>query len=236
MLNHVEIQYCDGGNCVELEQISVFNCSSAVQTINATTTGATLADDEVDNTEINFSSTRDFDSFCSTLPQFSEFSEHIITYTAGYVVRALGKIVKCDECCSALSSTKSNNGHAFEFITFKDNGGLVYPSKDVAQICKVAELEIRQIIDISKKFSIKPSSSKPLLINKILRVFVNSNIFSSIAIHQFDQPPMENHLVQLIKAVANIYIDVRFHYLTKHVKPAVTKRQLYNKLILFRGQ
>lgn len=237
LLGHVEIKNSNGGNCVELEQISVLNCSSAVHTINSTTTRAILADDDEDNTNLNFSSIRDFDSFCCTLPQLSEFSEQIISYIAGYVVRGLGKIIKCNECIGALSLSKQRySDHAFELISFKDEGGLVYPSKDVVQICKIAELEIRKTIDMSQKFSTRPSSSKLLLINKILRSFVNSNIFSSISIHQFDQAPTENHLVHLIKAVASSYIDVRFHYLTKHIKPIVTKRQLYNKLILFQGQ
>lgn len=237
LLSHVEIKNSNAGNCVELEQISILNCSSAIQTINATTTRGPLVDDETDCTELNISSLRDFDDFCNTLPRITEFSGQIITYIAGYVVRAIQNSIKCDECISALSlHEKTDIDHTYEFVNFKDKGGLVYPTKDVIQICKVAEIEIRDIINKSQKFNMRPSLSKLLLINKILRYFVNSNIFSSIAIHQFDQSPTENHLVNLIKTVASTYMDVRFHYLTKFLRSAVTKRQLYNKLILLQGQ
>ncbi|KAL0852565.1 hypothetical protein ABMA27_016998 [Loxostege sticticalis] len=46
---------------------------TSIHTINSTTTRVILADDDEDNTNLNFSSIRDFDSFCCTLPQFSEF-------------------------------------------------------------------------------------------------------------------------------------------------------------------
>lgn len=236
LLCHVEIKNCNTGNCVELEQISILNCSSAVKIINATTTRSILDDHETDSTEPVISSLRDFDDFCNTLPRLTEFCEQIITYIAGYAVRALKKIIKCNECNSALSLQKPGIDQTYEFVTFKDKGGLVYPTKDDIQICRVAELEIRELMNKSQKFNTKPSLSKPLLINRILRYFVSSNIFSCIAIHQFDQSPTENHLVHLIKAVAGSYIDVRLHYLTKYSRSKVTKRQLYNKLILLQGQ
>lgn len=235
-MGHVEIKNSNGGNCVDLEHIYILNCSSAVETINATTIRGTLADDADENTELNMSSTRDFDEFCYTLPQTTEFSQQIITYIAGYVVRTLGKTVKCNECISALNINKNHTSDIFDFISFKDKGGLVYPSNDVIQICKVAEIEIREIINKSQNFNIRPSVTKPHIINNILRRFVNSNIFSTIAIHQFDQLPTENHLVNLMKAVASTYIDVRLHYLTTHLKTTTTKRQIYIKLILFQGQ
>lgn len=222
LLCHVEIKNCNTGNCVELEQISILNCSSAIQTINTTTQGS-LSDDDTDCRELNVSSVLDFDHFCKTLPQLTEFCDQVITYISGYVVRAIQKQIKCDECKNALVLQKPENDRTYELVTFKDKGGLVYPTKDVIQICKVAELEIRNIINKSQKLNIRPSVSKPLMINKILRAFVNSNIFNSIAIHQFDQYPTENHLVNLTKVVASTYMDVRFHYLTKYIKPTLTK-------------
>lgn len=237
LLTHVEIKNCNTGNCVELEQISILNCSSAIQTINVTTQGFLPYDDDDANCrELNISSVRYFDDFCKTLPQMTEFCDQIITYIGGYVVTAIQKKIKCDECNSALVLLKPDIDRTYELAIFKDEGSLVYPTKDVIQICKVAELEIRDIINKSQTFNINPSIRKPLLITKILRYFVNSNIFSSIAVHQFDQSPTENHLVNLIKVVASTYMDVRFHYLTKYIKSTLTKRQLYNKLILFQGQ
>lgn len=238
LLCHVEIKNSNNGNCVDLEHISVLNCSSAVKIINSTTTRSTLADEseDVEIKDLNMSSLKDFDHFCSTMPKMTEFTEQIITYIAGYVVRALGKIIKCNECNNAMSLQESSLCHTYDFIIKKDKGGLAYPSKDTIQVCKVAELEIKEIIHNSKNFCINPSVSKSQITNKVLRCFINTNIFSSIAIHQFDQSPTENHLVNLMKAIANTYIDLRLRYLTKHMKPIVTKRQLYNKIILFQGE
>lgn len=235
LLCHVEIKNSDTGNCVDLEHISVLNCSSAVKTINSTTTRGTLSDD-VENIELNMSSLRDFDDFFSAMPKMTEFTEQIITYIAGYVARALGKTIKCNECTNALLLQEPRTCHTYDFVTKKDKGGLAFPSKDTIQICKVAELEIREIMNNSKMFSTNPSVSKSQITNKVLRYFINSNIFSSIAIHQFDQSPTENHLVNLMKAIANTFVDLRLRYLTKHMKFVSTKRQIYNKLILFEGQ
>lgn len=231
MLRHVEIKNGKDGSFVQLEHISILDCPSAVQVINSTTARASPSHDEADCGESN-TGIRDLDKFCSTLPQLTEFGKQITTYyIAGYVVRALGRIIKCSECINALSLPKPCIDHTFEFVTFNDECP-VYPSKDIVQICRVAEFEIAQIID-PHEFRSKTSLAKIRLINKILRAFVGSNIFSSISIHQFDQSPTENHLVHLIKAVANTYIDVRIHYLTKYEKPIITKRQLLNKLFSF---
>lgn len=193
LLCHVEINNINTGNCVDLEKISILNCSSAIQTINATTTRGTLTDDAENIMELNISSVRDFDDFCSSMPKMTEFSEQIITYIAGYVIRALSKIIKCDECNDALSLQEPRSCNTFDFIAFKDKGGLKYPSKDTIQICKVTELEIREIMNKSQNFNINPSLRKSQIINKILSHFINRNIFNCIAMHQFDQSPTENH-------------------------------------------
>lgn len=56
------------------------------------------------------------------MPQLIAFSEQIVTYIAGYVVRAIGKNIICEECIIRLS------------LNFKQEWGLDYPSKDAADL------------------------------------------------------------------------------------------------------
>ncbi|KAL4710679.1 hypothetical protein ACJJTC_003315 [Scirpophaga incertulas] len=62
------------------------------------------------------------------------YTEHIIPYIGGFIVKKLLKSLKCEECLLALVSTKFPG-----LISFKDKGGLVYPSGDVINICLSAE-------------------------------------------------------------------------------------------------
>lgn len=55
----------------------------------------------------------------------------------------------------------------------------------------------------------------------------------------FESDPLNNHVVLLIKAVAEKYLQLRYYYAgrhyTNHVKEAKHSRQISNKLILFTG-
>ncbi|CAF4945953.1 unnamed protein product [Pieris macdunnoughi] len=61
------------------------------------------------------------------------------------------------------------------------------------------------------------------------------NVFNNLNDHSLEQPATWNHKVLLIKSVIKYYADVRLHYLHKNVNK-ITKRQKYNKLILFQGE
>ena len=68
---------------------------------------------------------------------------NVSEYIAGYVVRKLPRIIQCDKCLEATISNVSNSPASL--ITFKNRGGLMYPSIDTKTVCAVTELYFKQI-------------------------------------------------------------------------------------------
>ena len=80
------------------------------------------------------------------------------------------------------------------------------------------------------------------LVQTVLKSLVGRNVFSSIDMHMFDHEVSNNHIVLLIKAVIEKYLQVRYFYAgkkyTMHLKANIKSRsrQVMNKLVLFSGQ
>lgn len=219
LLVHVELKDFGSGNCTALEQLSILNCSSAVERINKTSSDSGLTQDDwtEDNTEEQ--------EIGELLKNISEFSSQAIAHIAGYIARILIKKINCDICVGGLISNQCNSLH--KFIIAKDKGGLIYPSRDMIKICKVAEVVIRTMD--GKLFK------KEEVMAKILRKFVGEKLFENINFHQIGEFPTSNHVTDLIKAITERYINVRIHHLLK-INIKQTKRQLLNKYVIFQGQ
>ena len=75
----------------------------------------------------------------------------------------------------------------------------------------------------------------------VLETYLYKPVFATLVHHMKDFGPLENHLVFLIKAITEKYIQVRCHYAGKHYTDNLIKskqsksRQEYTKLILFKG-
>lgn len=70
---------------------------------------------------------------------------------------------------------------------------------------------------------------------RILKYFINRNVFSSMSMH--DPNPIESHKYLLVKAVCNTYFTVRINFICKNIRSSSENiRNLYTKLILFKGQ
>lgn len=158
--------------------------------------------------------------------EVSDFSFQAIVHIAGYIVSKMIKSINCNICVDALITSKDPNLH--RFIMVKDKGGLQYPSKDVIQICQEAEKHIKNLEGDNIK--------KEVLTIKILRRFVGSNVFDSIANHQFGEFPASNHVTDLMKAVIERYLSVRISHLLRLKYKTISKRQLLNKFVIFQGQ
>jgi hypothetical protein len=113
----------------------------------------------------------------------------------------------------------------------KNRGGLIKPSHDVVQICKIAECTIRYFQAIDKSN----------FINKItLEAMKNINIekyFTNLSLHIIDQEPLNNHVLQLIKITINIYCKLCLHHINSSTNDIDYKiRSYYTKLIVFKHQ
>lgn len=222
MLVHMELQELNTGNCVALEQITILNCSSAIQRINLTTERGETEDEEpVD------------DNFFESVQQISlsQFADSIIEYISGAVVHYLIKHIKCNTCVKALISLDEKKT---SLIYARDAGGLLYPSDMVTKICKRCEQVIRSSIDTDKSFKVY-YKDKFRFVTRTLASFINEDIFPQISSHQFDHESC-NHVIDLAKSVMEKYIDIRLLYLSRKTDPKNSVRRIYTKLIHFKNQ
>jgi hypothetical protein len=51
-----------------------------------------------------------------------------------------------------------------------------------------------------------------LLMQSVLQTFVNKECFLSLSEHMLECSPTENHIVLLIKAITEKYMQVRYYY------------------------
>lgn len=234
----MELRDSFSGNCIPLDNISILANSSAIKTINQSSNRRTVEDEESISDEENVS--ENFDTFdinfaFNPVDISSDSDQQIITYIGGYVVRSLCKKIICETCINSLYSINKSFQHVL--IALKDKGGLVYPSDDVIAICLKTESIIKTMLSESGGKMLLPKYDKLTILSKALKAFIGIPIFKSLEDHMYEQFPTSNHLINLLKAVIEKFIDIRIHYISKqydHI-PA-KKRQLYNKLLHFKGQ
>lgn len=79
------------------------------------------------------------------------------------------------------------------------------------------------------------------LIQSVLQTYLNKPIFSALDNHMKECEPLDNHLILLIKAIAEKYLQVRCYYAGKQytanliTKKQTKSRQDHTKLVLFSG-
>lgn len=218
------------GNCIPLDQVPVLVSSSRINVsdtpegqINLSLPGYKENDSSL--TDIT-SIWRDHEYLVNSVV-LTEFSEQVVTYIAGFVIRHLQKIIKCVICVGALSGNKANFLNSL--IRQKSHGGLMYPSKDVVKICLKAERCLRMCANLNKKHILD------ILTNQVLSDCLEHHIFENLNNHLLENPV--NHKYFLVKSICYKYFNVRLHFIAKkesyHMNPL---RQQMTKLILFKGQ
>lgn len=144
-------------------------------------------------------------------------------------------------CTNSLISTNVNVKHSL--ITVKNRGGLCFPSEDVFDISLTCENIFRQTVITSKTGETNALNNYEAhkVVHEILKVYLNKIIFSNVLPHMTDTEPENNHVVLLIKAIAETYLQVRYCYAAKqftvnfHVNKKSASRQTLSKLIIFKG-
>lgn len=72
------------------------------------------------------------------------------------------------------------------------------------------------------------------LLQKCLKKCIGVKILYEM--HYSDNAFIDNHQTLLIKAICQKYLNVRIHYATKNMCKEESIRNMYTKLILFKGQ
>lgn len=177
------------------------------------------------------------------LPKYESlnlYCENVISYVAGAVTRALTEKskIKCEDCLLLLFDTESKTQESDLLIRIKDRGGLIHPSADVTNVCKIAEKALRFHCANNKLNSSKNLLN--ILIKDSFTEIVGTKTFR-IQDHLFTSCDTDflSHYTILVKEILKQYFKIRLHHMAKtqtftNRGPAV--RQIYTKLILFKGQ
>ena len=174
----------------------------------------------------------------------SRCSQKIVAYIAGFVVFKLKQLIQCEDCVSSLSEcTDGHSKSLCSLIDLKTKGGLICPSDDVIEVCITCEKLFWKHVfesDISSKLS-KITSHE--IVQSVLKVFAQKSVFKTLISHAYDCDPTANHILLLIKSIAEKYLQVRYYYAGREFtarlhqkKGKKVSRQVYTKLILFSGQ
>lgn len=242
LLTHLKLSSKFTGNCFPLENIPILSGAPSLDKINNTSMGHRLDVTEEKNlSEAEILNDRDVqqcfekyqkncDELSSTLDENPTCSviSHIVGYISGFVVSKLVKKLKCNQCIDNLCATEKQLFH--KLIDLRDMGGLFYASEDVFNVCMKTESVIRHFIRMSGGKSLLKKYDKNFICSIVLKLYININIFPGGDPH--------NHEITLLKSVIEKFTDVRIHYICKKETRAIkdtSKRQLYNKLNLFKG-
>lgn len=231
---HIDTRETTTGNCIPLEAVSILNVSAnSSNIINRSTPKSRLfSDSQTENN--NYLPCRV--PFLLDSVSLSEYSTRVVAYIAGFIVRNLRKTIHCETCIEALTGQETHI--ECSLINLKNRGRLSLPSHDVIIICNKAERVTR--------FAVRESNDKPVLhrinkttiINEILQSIDNSNLFSSLREHVYDQNALHNHNYHLLKVIVCEYVKIRLYYIgrmTPH-NNLVNIRHSLNKTVLFKGQ
>lgn len=241
LLVHAQFKDGSNGNCVPLENISVLNYSASkcVDAINKSSGKVRILIDEIVdpiNTGLNVV---DEDHDYLPTSRLTEYSIDVVHYIAGFVVRKLKRVLKCEVCAESLSDDDNTFDFRQSLIKVKDRGGLVKPSKCVTNVCKTTEKVLReQILKAGSQFLGK-KEIMTMMVNKVLSTYAatQTNIFHSILDHTLEQDFEENHRNLLIKSICQTYIVIRIYHETKRANNKDEKvRSFLTKTILFKGQ
>lgn len=113
------------------------------------------------------------------------------------------------------------------------------PAKDVINICLSCERYFRRNVTLNDGTLSRTMSHK--IVQSVLKHFLYKPCFENLSCHMFDSEPDTNHAVLLLKAIAEKYLQVRYHYAGKQYTSAMQSkqkkisRQVNTKLIIFSG-
>ena len=162
-----------------------------------------------------------------------QYNSDIVQYIAGYISRSISNKIDCHKCQSSLVEEINCDKYNSILINRKNRGGLVYPSKDVINICTYIERLIQCVI-ISQKLS-KYNITKI----KIQALDASSDALLYLVYHSYisDEPGM-NHRLILIKNIIDLFIKIRMHQVAKERNQIKVKRirTKFTKLILFNNE
>lgn len=233
LIVHGELKHVATGNCSPLENIEILTYTNSryEKTINSTLRKLEISDDFDENDDYSLPLDNDHD-YLPDPTRLTEYTKEIVQYIAGFVTTKISKIVKCENCLILLVSDEEMPD---SLIFKKDKGGLHRASRDVVYICEKAEKILRNRMTAMKDI-FTGKNIVLSMINECFKICRNVNLFRDHGLI-YEQSPLNNHTILLIKAVAFKYLQIRLYYIAKRAsEPDEKIRNLFNKLMLFKNQ
>ena len=227
------------GNCTPQDETEILTSVQDQCEITALTTGISdVAIARRYDMELRAPASVDHDyTDVSNAVQLSEYKEEAISYIAGYVAKAVEKKIHCIECVAALTASKETVPDMF--VTWKNRGGLKLPSPGVLKVCQETEKCIVRMLN-SINGDLPQSKGVPRAIESVvLKVCVESGVFSDLGQHMFDSIALNNHIFNLITCCCLSYASIRLKYLAKLANAKMYARAIrkhFSKLVLFNHQ
>ncbi|KAL3199572.1 hypothetical protein MRX96_001334 [Rhipicephalus microplus] len=224
LLVQTEVTSSSSGNCTK-DMVSILNATTVVAQVDATSA----------LTDMRRSSILEpHDDHYYTHPEnLSAVVVAVVSYIAGFVVRQVCKTTTCEECIAALYSDE-----LVPLVEQKNRGGLVSPSKDVIGLCEAVEKGLRRLQIECGTLQAVNSQSKHLVL-EVLRLSVEEKWFEKLEQHILDLDPLDNHIYSLCKKVAELYVKIRIHHMTKERNREIIKdrvRPVLSRMIIFKHQ
>lgn len=229
LLVQTEVKSSDAGNCSQ-DVVTVFSLSTAIDMAQSP---ATVTSQRRSTVLEPLDDEHDYTHRVDFPKSLSGVVNSVVPYIAGFVATRVAATTHCEECVAALHSSELTG-----LIRAKSRGGLVAPSKDVLQICEAAEKGLRVLQAQCKNLRTLHAQCEHL-VGEILATVIERAWFSQLEPHLFDCDPLDNHIYNLSKKVAQFYLKIRIHHISKEINRGNCKervRTLLSRLIIFQNQ
>lgn len=224
LLVHAEVRGSEHGNAIALDSTSVLHCSSASPQMSY----KNMDFENFDELKRVFN---EHDYFLlPKLSTLSQYVEDVVAYIAGFVVRKVKLVVKCEECLQIIESDVVTSRLTLK----KSHGYMSNASQFVIVVCKLGE----QYLRFHKELFSKRSTTyvQKYIILKVLNN-LPANLVEPFSNHLFDEEPLSNHFISLIKIILEFFFKVRLHHeLSKIQSKDERIRHILTKTILFKNQ
>jgi hypothetical protein len=155
----------------------------------------------------------------------------VIEYIAGWVVKRISPLIKCEECIIALHGDEGDK-NSYALIDSRSRGGLKVPSKDVVKICKMTNQFFLANVSSNLNFLLKKQIPLQMAIQA-----KDLGLFKSLNDHVQDLSPLNSHLNDLVKIITYFYLKVRVcARVSQENSEKVSVRQKLSRTVIFSHQ
>ncbi|KAH7937113.1 hypothetical protein HPB49_007955 [Dermacentor silvarum] len=150
---------------------------------------------------------------------FSAFVGSVVPYIAGFIFRKVCETT-CEQCIAAMHSDE-----LAPLIKRKSRGGLISPPQDVIGLCEEVEKALRRLQAECDAILTVKSRAKQLIL-EVLGATAEKKWFHKLEQHLLDFDPLDNHIYNLCKQIAEEYVKVRIHHMTKERNRELIKNKV----------